>query len=77
MQAMRWIIATCVVLAIASVVAAVVGDGMARDPDCWDPPCPGAKDTLIIFGRVGTVTFGAAALILSFVWALVAMWRRE
>ena len=59
--------ATCLVLAVACVVAAVVGYGMARSPECFDPPCGGAKDVLILYGTGGAIVFGVLAALLGLI----------
>ena len=69
--------AICFSLAIASAVAAAIGYGMHRAPACFDPPCGGAKDTLIIYGTGGALVFGAVALLAGLAWGTDRMLRRR
>lgn len=74
---MKVALLSCCCIAVAGVAATVIGNGMMRDADCYDPPCGGAKDMLIIYGTVSAVAFGAVAVVLGLVWTLVTLVRRR
>ena len=66
-----------VTLAIVGAVAALIGYGMTRDPACYDPPCGGAKDALIIYGTAGAIIVGALTLLLALAWTIRSFLRRN
>ena len=74
---MRTAVKICVAVGLASAVATLIGYAMETDPDCWDPPCGGAKWTLIIYGTVCTIAAIVAALLVGLSWALTGLTRRD
>jgi hypothetical protein len=73
---MRGLAMISVTLAVVGVAAALVGYGMTRDPACYDPPCGGAKDTLIIYGTVAAIIFGALGLLVALALMVQSFLRR-